>query len=65
MLTPGRSPGKEVRKSDFRRFSPLLLMYYIRSQKFNTTIGALKAINKLNGNILQPGQILQLPNFVT
>ena len=38
---------------------------YSIAQKFNTTIGALKAINKLNGNILQPGQILQLPNFVT
>ena len=38
---------------------------YSIAKQFNTTIGALKAINELTGNILQPGQILRLPNFVT
>lgn len=38
---------------------------YSIAQKFNTTIGAIKAINELTGNILQPGQILKLPNFIT
>lgn len=38
---------------------------YTIAKQFNTTIGALKAINELTGNILQPGQILRLPNFVT
>ena len=37
---------------------------YSIAQKFNTTIGALKATNDLTGNILQPGQILRLPNFI-
>lgn len=38
---------------------------YSIAKQFNTTIGALKAINELTGNILQPGQILRLPNFIT
>ena len=38
---------------------------YSIAKQFNTTIGALKAINELTGNILQPGKILRLPNFVT
>lgn len=38
---------------------------YSIAKQFNTTIGALKAINELTGNILQPGEILRLPNFVT
>lgn len=38
---------------------------YSIAQKYNTTIGAIKAVNELTGNILQPGQILKLPNFIT
>ena len=38
---------------------------YSIAQKYNTTIGAIKAVNELTGNILQPGQIIKLPNFIT
>ena len=30
--------------------------------KYNTTVGILKALNNLTSNILQPGQVLILPN---
>lgn len=38
---------------------------YSIAKQYNTTIGAIKAVNELTGNILQPGQILKLPNFIT
>jgi len=38
---------------------------YSIAKNYNTTIGAIKAVNELTGNILQPGQILKLPNFIT
>lgn len=37
---------------------------YSIAKQFNTTIGALKAINQLNGNIIQEGQILRLPEYI-
>ena len=38
---------------------------YSIAKNYNTTIGAIKAVNELTGNIIQPGQILRLPNFIT
>ena len=37
---------------------------YSIAQQFNTTIGAIKALNNLKSNILSIGQILKLPNYV-
>lgn len=37
---------------------------YSIAQKFDTTIGAIKALNNLKSNILSIGQILKLPNYV-
>ncbi len=37
---------------------------YSIAQDFNTTIGAIKALNNLKSNILSIGQILKLPNYV-
>ena len=35
---------------------------YDIANKFNTTVGILKAFNNLSSNILQVGQILKIPN---
>ena len=37
---------------------------YSIAQKYDTTIGAIKALNNLKSNILSIGQILKLPNYV-
>ena len=37
---------------------------YSIANKFDTTIGAIKALNNLKSNILSIGQILKLPNYV-
>lgn len=37
---------------------------YSIAKDFDTTIGAIKALNNLKGNILSIGQILKLPNYV-
>lgn len=37
---------------------------YSIAQKYDTTIGAIKALNNLKNNILSIGQILKLPNYV-
>lgn len=37
---------------------------YSIANEYDTTIGAIKALNKLKSNILSIGQILKLPNYV-
>lgn len=37
---------------------------YSIAKKYDTTIGAIKALNNLKSNILSIGQILKLPNYV-
>lgn len=37
---------------------------YSIAEQFDTTIGAIKALNNLKSNILSVGQILKLPNYV-